>query len=417
MRKGILFSVSVLLFSILLTACSQGSQKTNGSMDLTKTSWTAIQKQAKGETVNLYMWGGSSSINQYIDHWVAPRLKKETGVTLKRVPVNDTLDIINKLLDEKGVGKKEGSADIIWINGENFKTAKDSHLLWTAFASKLPNDNQYIDQKAKDITNDFGEPTDGLEAPWGKSQFVFAYDSNKIKQPPASIKELKDWAIAHPGKFTYPAPPDFTGSAFIRQVFNGLSPFYLNYLQPENRARSSQLQKDLQPVWSYLNGIKPYLWRNGTTYPQSSDNLDQLFGSGEVWMTMSYDPAFASQKIKEGAFPKSTRTFVLSSGTLSNTHYLSIPFNSLHKAGAMAAINFLLSPEAQIAKLRPENWGDGMSINPGKLSEQYKKELAAVDQGPATLSSERLSRYRVPEIRSDYVNSIEQGWQGHVAKK
>lgn len=414
MKKRSLFLTLILVLSVVLTACGHPSNQKKTIMNLEKASWSDIQKQANSETVNFYLWGGSSATNNYIDNWVAPRLKKETGVTLKRVPLNDTIDVINKLLDEKKVGKKNGSADIIWINGENFKTVKDQNLLWSSFVDKLPNYNKYVDKNAKDMTNDFGEPTNGLEAPWGKAQFVFTYDKNKVKQPPTTMNELKEWVKAHPGKFTYPAPPDFTGSAFIRQVFYGLSNNYQDYLQPN---KDTQLNKDLQPVWSYLNDIKPYLWRNGETYPSSSGELDKLYGSGEVWMTISYDPASASQKINEGAFPKSTRTFVLDKGTLSNTHYLSIPFNAPNKAGAMVAINYLLSSEAQMAKLNPKNWGDGMALDPSKLSSKDKKELSNINSGPATLSPEILSQHRAPEIRSSYVDPIEKGWQEHVAKK
>lgn len=110
---------------------------------------------------------------------------KEAGVTLKRVPMNDTKDILNKLLAEKQTGKKEGSMDIIWINGENFKTAKENDLLWGAFADKLPNMKQYVDTDAPDMAYDFGLATNGLEAPWGKAQFVFVYDADQVTNPPA----------------------------------------------------------------------------------------------------------------------------------------------------------------------------------------------------------------------------------------
>ncbi|WP_233532299.1 ABC transporter substrate-binding protein [Paenibacillus alkalitolerans] len=144
--------------------------------------------------------------------------------------MNDTKDIINKLLAEKQASSKKGSIDIIWINGENFKTSKENALLWGSFASKLPNAQKYVNLDSPDIASDFGLPTEGLEAPWGKAQFVYVYDSDKVKNPPKSMNELKEWVRNNPGKFTYPAPPDFTGSAFVRQAMYETTGGYKQYL-------------------------------------------------------------------------------------------------------------------------------------------------------------------------------------------
>jgi putative spermidine/putrescine transport system substrate-binding protein len=410
----------MLIIGIVLNGCSLGQENGDENVnnrktsDLLNASWDDVLVKADGQTVNLYMWGGSDSINRYMDEWVAPRLKEETSVVLNRVPMNDTKDIINQLLAEKQAGKKEGSMDIIWINGENFKTAKDNQLLWGSFAGSLPNYNEYVDKDAPDIKFDFGLDTEGLEAPWGKAQFVFVYDEEKVKNPPKSMAALKDWVKRNPGKFTYPAPPDFTGSAFIRHSLFEATGGYEQYLTPLD---DKALEPKLNPVWNDLNEIEPYLWREGKTYPESLAKLDQLYASGEVWMTMGYDPARASSQIQKGVFPKSSRTFVLDGGTLSNSHYLSIPFHSVHQAGAMAAINFLLSPDAQIAKFDPAHWGEDMALDPEKLSAEDQKKLAAIDRGIATLSAEELASHRLPEIPADYVNFLEKGWIEHVAKK
>jgi putative spermidine/putrescine transport system substrate-binding protein len=405
-----------LMMSMILAACA-GNNSTGGKVadkDLLKAGWSQVTEKAKGQIVNLYMWGGSDSINKYIDEWVAPRLKEQADVTLKRVPMNDTKDIINKLLTEKQASKQQGTIDIMWINGENFKTSKESDLLFGSFSSKLPNAKEYVDLDSPDIANDFGMPTEGMEAPWGKAQFVFVYDEAKVKNPPKSMEALKEWVKQNPGKFTYPAPPDFTGSAFVRHAMYETTGGHEQYLEQLDQ---TQLESKLNPLWDYLNGIEPYLWREGKTYPESLAKLDQLFASGEVWMSMGYDPARATNLIEKGTYPKTARTFVLDGGTLSNTHYLAIPFNAPNPAGAMAAINYLLSPEAQIAKYDPNHWGEDMAIDPAKLSSEDHQKLEAIDRGPATLPADVLASHRLPEIPSSYVSIIEKGWTEHVAKK
>lgn len=414
--KLIVFLVIVLI----LSGCApikdgKDEDESKDSIDILNVEWDTILKEAEGQNVNLYMWGGSDSINRYIDEWVKPKLKEKANVSLKRIPMNDTRDIINQLINEKEVGKSSGSMDIIWINGENFKTAKEKELLYGSINEKLPNYQKYINSNAEDISKDFGEEINGLETPWGKSQFVFVYDSEKISNPPKSMDALKEWVKKNPGKFTYPAVPDFTGSAFVRHVIYEKAGGYDSYDSPLNE--QSSIEPKLQPAWEFLNEIEPYLWRSGETYPESLSKLDQMFVNGEVWMTMGYDPIRASAAIDKGLFQESTRTFVLEEGTLSNTHYLSIPFNSSHKAGALVAIDFLISPEAQLAKLNPKQWGDLMAIDPEKLSSKEQDQLSEINLGEATLSQEILSNHQLPEVSASYVELIEKGWLENVAKK
>lgn len=409
----------ITAFSILaltLSACSSEEASESSDADsLLTDDWEVIQEAAQGQEVNMYMWGGNDNINNYLDEWVAPLMKEQHGIELNRVPMNDAQDIINQLLDEKTAGKTDGSMDIVWINGENFKAAKDNGLLWGDFTGQLPNFNDYVDAAAPEVSEDFGEPVEGLEAPWGKAQFVFVHDEAQYETPPKSMDELADWVKEHPGQFTYPAPPDFTGSAFVRHVLYETTGGHEQYQQPA--AEIEDLEQRLEPMWQYLNSLEPYLWREGETYPESLAKQDQLFASGEIGMTMSYDPALAASEVLKGRFPESTRTYLLDGGTLANTHFLSIPFNASDKAGALVAINELMSPAAQAAKLSPENWGDLTALDLEKLSPEEQQAMNEVDLGEATLSIEELEQNRLPELSSDYIDIIEKGWTEHVAKE
>lgn len=371
------------------------------------------KEENKEKTVSMYMWGGSESTNNYMDKWVAPRLK-DKGIKLNRVPVTDIKDTINKLITEKQVGKEDGSVDILWLNGENFRLSKESKILSEPFVDELGSYNKYVAKDSPEVKYDFGEETNGLEAPWGKVQFVFIYDSEKVKNPPKSFEELKIWIKNNPGKFAYPASEDFTGSAFLRQGLFELNGGYEKFMVDFDEKAMEEAAK---PLWNYLNEVKPYLWQQGKTYPENLAKLDKLYSNGEVWMTMGYDEARAESEIKKGTFPKSTKTFVLDKGTLANTHFLTIPFNSKHKDAAKEVIDLLLSPEAQIVKFDPNNWGDGMAIDVNKLSQEDAKKVEAIDRGQSTLSLKELQSHRIPEIKADYVEFIEKGWVNNVAKE
>lgn len=114
--------------------------------------------------------------------------------------------------------------DLIWINGENFATLKQADALFGPFATKLPN-AKYVDYENSAVAKDFGLDTEGYESVWGSAQFQFIYDTNRIKpsELPHNYQELKLWVEKHPGRFTYDAPPVFTGTRFVKQLFYELN--------------------------------------------------------------------------------------------------------------------------------------------------------------------------------------------------
>jgi len=393
----------LLLFALATPAMSAGNIDTMSYEDLLAA--------AKGSEVRWHMWGGSDQINAWVDNYVVPEAGKRFGMTVVRVPM-DAAVFVNKLLTEKAAGKDRGTMDLLWINGENFKNARQAGLLYGPFLDRMPNFKACYDPAQSRY--DFGYPVDGYEAPYGRAQFVFEYDSAKIPTPPRNYAELKAWILANPGRFTYPQPPDFTGSAFIRQVFYATAGGYEPYMKGLDKELYA---KNSPATWAWLNELKPALWREGQTYPKDSAALDTLFARGEVDMCMSYHPAHAQMKILEKTYPDTVRTFVLEEGTIYNTHFTAVPFNAPNKAGALVLADFLMSPDAQLSKFRPENWGDTPALEISKLPAAQAQAFAAVDFGPATLSAAVLSRAAVPEIPSDYLELLENDWESHVLEQ
>lgn len=403
-----LHSIVLLLFLAAICIFPQNSRAKD--LDLTL-NFDQIVDQARGTQVRWYMYGGWAHVNDWVDTYVAGELKKQYQIDLVRVPM-DAGVFVNKLLNEKAAQKQTGNMDLLWINGENFKNSMEAGLLFGPFADKLPNVQNLVDPDA--VAHDFGYPVKGYEAPFGRAQFVLEYDSNQITAPPEDLGALKAWIVENPGRFTYPQPPDFTGSAFIRQVFYAVTGGHAQYMKGWDEAL---FNKNAPLLWQFLNEIEPYLWQKGRTYPKDSASLDTLFGRGEAAFGMSYHPSHAQNKIIEGAYPGSVRTFVLRDGAIFNTHFTAIPFNAPNKAGAMVAANFLISAQAQLSKYRPDIWGDFPALDLDRLTPQERQQFMAVDLGDATLSSEVLNPVAVPEIPSAYLEALEQGWQDHVLNK
>jgi putative spermidine/putrescine transport system substrate-binding protein len=373
-------------------------------------AWEDILAEAEGQTVNWHMWSGSDQVNAYVDGYVADKAA-ELGITLNRVP-GDAPVIVQKVLGEKEAGQDEGgSVDMIWINGENFKTAKQADLLLCDWAKALPN-RQYVEETDA-VNTDFGTPVDDCESPWSRAQFAFVYDSAKVPEPPSTMAELLEWIEANPGMFTYPAPPDFTGSVFVRHMLYHANGGYEDLLGEFDQAKFDEASAK---TWEILNGIEPSLWRGGETYPQSKEELDNLFSNGEIAMTMTYGPGEVGGLVEDGIYPESTRTFVFDHGTIGNTNYVAIPYNAANQAGALVVADILLSPEAQLIKLDPvEGFGAAQVIDFSRTD--LADEAAAIPVPESGIPDEELYANSNPELQADWLTAAEAGWQENVLQQ
>lgn len=401
MRSFSIIKITVIFLVVLYVSLNQA---------LAEDSFDTVKDEAKGTTVTWFMWGGSPTINSWVDTYVAEEVKSRYGIKLKRVPA-DAAIFVNKLLTEKQTGRKKGTMDLLWINGENFKNAMENGLLYGPVAMNLPNFS-YVDPVTVEF--DFGYPVRGYEIPYGRAQFVFEYDAAVLPTPPRSFAALKNWVKEYPGKFTYPSPPDFTGSAFIRQAFYALTGGHEQYMHGVD---TELYEKNVPKLWAYLNDLKPYLWQQGKNYPKDIAALDTLFERGEVLINMSYHQANAQSKILQGRYKNSVRTFVMKEGSIFNTHFTAVPFNAPNRAGALVVANFLLSPEAQLHKNNPENWGDFTALDLSRIEQDMRSRFQALDLGEATLTLEELAEAAVPEIPSGYLELLERDWEKQVLQK
>lgn len=418
--KTMRFTVMLLMVVLLAGTAWAGGQKDEAEapelpfeeryMDM---SWDDIVAEADGQTVYFYMWGGSEVINNWVSGYYASLMKDNYNVTIEMVPVNGPQVFINKVLGEKQAGKDTGgSVDLIWVNGENFKTMRQGDLLFGPYADLLPN-MKYVEADDKSIAYDFGYPVEGYESPYGSAQMVMIYDSARLADPPMTVDDLVSWIKANPGQFTYPALPDFTGSAFIRHLF-----YYANggtdgLMGPFDQAKYDEVS---EKFFALLNDLEPYLWREGTTYPESVVKLNDLFANGEVLLNFNYGPGDAAGKVKTGLYPDSVRTYVFDEGTIANTNYLAIPYNSSAKAAAMVACNEMLSPAVQYSLAVDRNaWP--LVVNVGKLPAEWQDKVASIDRHPSVLSGEVLSTHKLPEMMSDWLVAIEKDWQEKILEQ
>src|SRR5262245_20838298 len=368
-------------------------------------NWDGVLAKAKGQTVQFNAWGGDQRINDYIA-WAVGEVKERAGVEVRHVKLADTAEAVSRIVAEKAAGQETGgSVDLIWINGENFAALKSQGLLFGPFTHLLPS-FQKVDPADKPTTVlDFTIPTDGYELPWGMAQLVFFHDSARVPEPPRTMAALKIWAEAHPGRFAYPAPPDFLGTTFLKQAMYETTADPLRLLKPAGDDAATAME----PLWRYLDGLHPLLWRKGAAFPKSSTEMRQLVADGEADIYFAFNPGDASSAIAQKLLPDTMRPFVPNAGSIGNSHFVAIPFNSSASQGAMVFADFLLSPEAQARKENADLWGDPTVLSISRLDAAERKLFDDLPRGIATPTPEQLGR-PLPEPHPTWVAALEQAW-------
>jgi len=291
----------------------------------------------------------------------------------------------------------------VWINGENFLAMKKEGLLFGPWSERLPN-YANVDTTGKPTTRtDFSEPVEGLEAPWGMAQLTFYADSTRVPRPPASIAELLDWAKKNPGRFTYPKPPAFHGTTFLKQVLvestTDRKPLYAPHA-------TDLFAKVTAPLWAVLDRLHPHLWKQGLQFPANNTVMRQMLADGELAISLTFNPNEVANQIAAKTLPATVLPYQHAAGTIGNTHFLAIPFNARAKEAAQVAANFFLSPLAQAKKADIKVWGD-----PTVLAIE---RLPAADRALFTTSAApgQLTR-TVPVIlepHGSWVDPIEREW-------
>ncbi|MFT4808248.1 MAG: putative thiamine transport system substrate-binding protein [Paraglaciecola sp.] len=346
--------------------------------------WQQTLKAAKGQSVYFYAWGGSKAVNEYL-RWATREIAQQYRIRLIHVKVTDPSEPVSRLKAENG---RTSAIDLMWVNGENFAYLKQQGFLLGNLWSTIPN-TAFLAVNSLPITVDFGESMDGFEVPWGIGQFNLIAE-NKVFQPPqVSAMSLLDIVKKNPKTVTYPRPPEFHGTTFLKQLLVDLTDADPRLYQ----LASEQAQGQLLPVlWEYLDQLHPYLWQQGKAFPSSAAEQLLMYQQKNLSMTVSFNPnQWLKEKATQQISDSSVRRY-FTDGAITNSHNLAIPKSAPSPEAAKVVINFMLSEKAQHEKFTGV-WGDPSVITP--------------------LFDEKATMPAHPELHSSWHVLIEDAWQQH----
>ena len=402
-KRSFLFILPIFL--LMLNSCNQ--EKKVDTKNPADQPWEKILANAKGKTVVMNMYQGFKKGNNYMNEYVIPTLKKEYDITLKIVS-GQGKEIVNNVMAEKESGSAKGQIDLCWINGETFYQLMEIEGLYGPYSEKLPN-AKYIDFTDPIIKYDFQTEVKGFETPWSKSSFLVITDTSKVKKIPVTMQEFETYWQQNPGKFTL--AQDFMGLTLLKswlvEIAGGIQ-------ELEGPLDEAKYKKYSTQLWEFVNRNKKYFWKKGETFPASNVTISQMFGTGEVNFTFAFGNNDVDEKVDEGLYPVTARSYILKAGSTYNTNYVGIPFNSANKEAAMVVCNFLISPEAQIKKSDLRVWGGGLVLDYNKMETADKQKYDALPKLKYGLPEAEIKQKSIKETEPKYMIRVDEDFRKYV---
>ncbi|WP_136658376.1 ABC transporter substrate-binding protein [Nitratireductor sp. XY-223] len=428
LRKG-LMTAGALVLTTALAHGDEAAEQFRTDFLGGKLSWEDVSKRAAEEgKVNFYYWGGSDTINVWIDSVAAPAMK-ELGVTLNPVRITSTKDAIDLVLAEKNSGKGvgEGSVDAVWVNGENFYTLKQQEALFGSFAESVPNSANFDwnpdDPRSLLNLRDFGVTTDSQEIPWSGQQYVCAVNRQYVDaaDTPSTFEEMKAYLEKNPGKFTYVKPPHWVGNTFVQSVMYSFNPDGnggVPFQQSIDDLGAAELARLIKPGMEYLKSIEPLLLDadgGKPRYPEDIAALDGMFLNGEVYFNCKFGLYAVHTGLQTGAYPEKAEAFIFPKGVMiANKNYLAIPANSPNPASALLLANYMASVDSQASKL--QNAGMPVGIDVWKLSADDAAKVKDAAPPLYGVTQAELDANVAPDTNASLVDVIEATWLEYIER-
>ena len=378
-------------------------------------AWEQVLAKARDQTVYFNAWAGDEQTNAFIA-WAGEQVKGRYGVNVVHVRLKDTAEAVTRVVAEKTAGRNsDGTVDLIWINGPNFLAMKQQGLLFGPVLPLLPNTALVDTTTKRSNVIDFTTPVDGYAVPWKLAQIVFIYDSARLRNAgdvPRSAADLLAWARKNPGRLTHPNPSNFLGATFLKQALYEL---VADTGAMQQAATDESFARLSAPLWVWYEQLRPSLWRQGQQFPENGSAQRELLNDGEIDITLSFNPAEAAVSVLAGKLPASVRTFTFTKGTIGNTSFVAIPYNSRAREGAMVLANFLLEPAAQARAQDIKSMGSVNVLDAGKLSAAQRALFDALTPSPALPSAAELGRVLL-EPHASWMTRLTAEWQRRYSR-
>lgn len=354
--------------------------------------WDAVLAQAQGQRLSWGLSGADPGVIEVLQREVAPRLAAR-GVDLALVAPG------------------EGDPDAFSVGSAAAAAGLEEDRWRCDWAQRLPSAGLVARSPA--LRGDRGADRPGCAAPWRQAHASLVYDAAVLAPDDvASVGRVLAWARTEPGRFTYPAPPDPTGTLVLRTVLDATIGGPGELVREVDEA-SDQYAGAARRLWERLVDVAPALWRGGAAYPATARDVERLYARGEIDAYLTLAPERVPPRVADGTYRAATRQTVPAPGNLGDPSWLVVPAaaDAPTQAAAMVLAEVLLDPEVQLALW--QDAGAAPAIDPARTGPAVRRGFAAAPS-PAGLSLAALTRRPRPELAQVYVTGLVQGWADEV---
>lgn len=430
MRLAFVMAVSVILAlagSNAISAADKGATQFRQAFLGDKLKWQDVLDRAADEGQVRFLYRGSNDVlNLWVESAIGPAMEA-LSITFLPNRLTSTRDAVDLVVAETKAGKLagQGSADLIWLNGENFYILAQDNLLFGAFAQKLPSSRNFDwnpnDHRTHANLWDFGTQIQNREIPWSSQQFVCAVNRRYVAEnaTPHTFADLKSYLDRNPGKFAYVKPPNGNGSTFVLAALYAFNPDATGaqpFQQSITAIAAGDLARIITPGMDYLKSLEPFLYSedNGEPhYPSDAKASDTLFREGKTHFTCEFGTYAAATKVATGHYPNTAEAMIFPKALMiKNKNYLAIPSNAANPAAALVLANYLSSIEAQAGKLRVVGFPTG--IDHWMLSGDDIKSIESAAPPHVGVTQAQLDTNAVPDTNASLVDIINTVWRGYI---
>lgn len=383
---------------MLFVGCSSQSMVYENP-DISSESWVLYEESADGTRVVMAYDFLEEHVEDFLTKTYTKYLKSTYNVEL-RLHKRTYAEIIKSLEKSKAKEEQFTEFDILFLSGEGVKKLHEEGYLYEGFIPSLP--NYYANMNPKNLEDLYVEDLElgASVINVARTQLFFIHDEEVLYFPPENNSQLVTLINENPGKITFPDPrTSLLGEAFVTGFLTkGIDAELLYEAAPTMEAMEALVADNL----AELKSVTPNLYGEGKSYPKDGASLDQLFSNGELLMTMTFELKHAANQVLDLVYPESAMSFALDDGTTGYNYRMMILNDASNKAGAVVAIDGMLSPEMQGSMYSPRTWGvlpvydreiapssSYVTINETKMKRQDMKEKTLLERRLPEMSPEK----------------------------
>jgi len=295
---------------------------------------------------------GDQNMVDYAKDYLGPLFEKDhPGVTVRAVGTGPgdagSQKIYEKLEAEKNNASWDIDVAVIHQKAAGEMAAKG---MLARYVPDVPTGKLVTSPAAKKA---LGADVDGYVIPMFNSQTVIAYNTDMVKDPPASYADLVAWADKHPKQFGYNGiKGGMSGVAFV------VGWIYANAPDSE-RLINGPYDKSTEAAWNDAFAKLATFNKNVVLTPGNAGTLDMLsrgeIAMGPVWVDMFYTWQ------ADGKIPPTIKLKLIGPGMPGQPMYYVVPAKAANAKLAADFIALATSPKVQADGIvKRFNWYPGI---------------------------------------------------------